>query len=147
MPSFISCGLAVIEISVGASAVYRDYCLERMEVYRRPDRQVPALIDTGADATVIDLDVLEALCLASYDVRRVQDFNGGSQEYPIYVVRLQVRTKSGAVIFEDANFEVVGAPLKSESYQAILGLDVLHAFTLKFHRQTGFVEIAATIPE
>lgn len=144
MPSFISCGLAVIEVSVGASAVYRDYCLERMEVYRRPDRQVPALIDTGADATVIDLDVLETLCLASYDVRRVQDFNGGSQEYPVFVVHLQVRTKSGEVVFDDANFEVVGAPLKSESYQAILGMDVLHAFTLKFHRQTGFVEITPT---
>ena len=117
-----------------------------MEIYRRPDCQVPALIDTGADATVIDLDALETLCLASYDVRRVQDFNGGSQEYPVYVVRLQVRTKSGEVIFDDANFEVVGAPLKSESYQAILGMDVLHSFTLKFHRQTGFVEIVSTTP-
>lgn len=146
MPSFISCGLAVIEVSVGASAVYRDYCLERMEVYRRPDCQVPALVDTGADATVIDLGVLEDLCLASYDVRRVEGFNGGAQEYPVYVVRLQVRTKSGEVIFDDANFEVVGAPLKNESYQAILGMDVLHAFTLKFHRRTDFVEIVPTTP-
>lgn len=147
MPSFISCGLAVIQVSIGASALHRDDCARRMEAYRRPDCHVPALIDTGADTTVVDLGILEYLCLPSYDTRKVEGFDGASQDCPVYNVLLKVVTKSGAVLFEDSNFEVVGVRQNSAHYKAILGMDILHKFTLRFHRDTDFVEILPTTIE
>lgn len=51
------------------------------------------------------------------------------------------------MILESFDFEVVRVPLKSDNYMAVLGMDILDAFTLKFHRKTGFVELPPTLAD
>ena len=80
---------------------------------------VPALVDTGADQTVLPDKVVEALGLMPFDVVTVSGFSEEPLDRPVYSVRLIVRD------FPPLHLPVLGG--WSDPY-AILGRDVLNLY-------------------
>jgi len=146
MPSFLDSKLAVIAVEVGVSSAFQEVCDRNMDAYSLP-RQALALIDTGASVSIVDLSVINHLLIAEKERTSVCGFIGDPQEFPTYDVSLKVLNRSGEVILNESDFRVVGANLKSNGYDAIIGMDLLHSFTLRFLHQKGLADIRATTPD
>lgn len=144
MPSFLECGLVTIQATIGVSSAYRDYCAENMERHR-PDKQARALIDTGAQSTIVNMDLLDGLQVSAKDETSVMGIHGNSKKHPVFDVWLKVINKSGDLLLESKDLRVVGMPLGTDSYAAILGMDVLGTFTLQFLRVAQLAHMTETV--
>src|SRR5262245_36977819 len=98
-----------------------------------PSREVPALVDTGADTTVVPLEVVEALDLPQIGVVRTAGFGGRVDLIPSHLVRLRVRGLAESAV------KVLASP--DESY-VLLGRDVLNQFRLTLDGPGLALEIA-----
>lgn len=86
-----------------------------------PPLELPALVDTGADTTVVPLQVVESLGLPPLDEMPTVGFGGQLTFIPTFLIRLRLR---GLV---EMSVEVLASP--DESY-VLLGRDVLNRFKL-----------------
>ncbi len=142
MPSFIPSGLIIIQISVGPDKARRDFCERNLEPCA-DEVMVPALIDTGAEVSVVDSSVLRALRLSPYDNRTLVGITGDSVMTPVYNLWIKVITKDGKVVIDRPDHEVLGSPIPRE-YKAILGMDILRSVTLTMNHAQGVVKICQT---
>lgn len=94
---------------------------------------VPALVDTGADQTVLPSSLIAALGLPQADQEVVKGFDGASQLLPTYIVRLQVRD------LPSIEFEVIGT---DKVGNVVLGRDVLNRYKLTLDGPGQVLEIA-----
>jgi len=143
MPRFLANGLVVINARVGVSSAYREFCDKNMEPFR-PEVEAIALIDTGASVSCVDRGLVEKLCIRQKDSIYVSGFSGASQEYPTYDVWLKIVNRSAQTIIEDRDLRVVGTDLSTREYKVIIGMDLLHCFTLKLLHVADFVELCET---
>src|SRR5712691_2977418 len=90
------------------------YVAARIE-WRGEHRDLPGLIDSGADQSVIPLLTAEALRLQKIDEVDVEDANGGSERRDVVVIN-----------FEFHGFTVAALPVAATDYPVMLiGRDVL----------------------
>lgn len=94
---------------------------------------LPALVDTGADHSVLPTKVVKTLGLVPIDVTYVSGFDGVAVERPMYSVRLIVR-----------DLPVIRATVLGgwESDYAILGRDVLNLYRVVFDGPNLRLEIS-----
>jgi predicted aspartyl protease len=114
-----------------------------MERYR-PDQAARVLIDTGAQSTIVNKTLLESLCIHAKDETSVMGIHGDSSKHPVYDVRMRVVNKKGNVVLDVQDLRVVGMPLGALSYSAILGMDVLRNFTLRFLHSVSLADMTQT---
>ena len=102
-----------------------------------PEYLLPALIDTGASNTCIDVTLAKALDLPVVDRQTLVGVHG-PQETDFY--RAQVHVPDLRAMFDRS---VAGLPLRSERlpFFALLGRDFLKLFTMTYHGPTGSVTI------
>lgn len=94
---------------------------------------IPALVDTGADQSVLPDKVIEALGLVPFEVTTVSGIGEVPLERPVYSVRLIVRD------FPPLHAAVLGG--WGEPY-AILGRDVLNFYRVVFDGPNQRLEIS-----
>ncbi len=80
-------------------------------------RSLWAMIDSGADATVIPLRLLKAIGAAYKETMWMRGVSGGRRDFDLYLVAIQIGT------FRIRGLHVVAAPAGNE---AIIGRDVLN---------------------
>ena len=80
---------------------------------------VPALVDTGADQTVIPERLILALGLIQLDQQLVRGFDGSPRLLPTFLTRIQVRD------LPRFDLEIIASPAIEN---AILGRDVLNRY-------------------
>jgi predicted aspartyl protease len=93
---------------------------------------LPALVDTGADQTVLPGKAIQALGLVPFEFIRVSGFDGVTSERPVYSVRLVVRD------LPPTRTQVIGG--WADDY-AILGRDVLNQYRVVFDGPNQRLEI------
>lgn len=79
---------------------------------------LPALVDTGADLSVLPLSLVRVLALPLVGEVRLQGFGGGEQPWPLYAAEVQVESLRD--IFQVLAF----------GSEALLGRDVLNHLRL-----------------
>lgn len=146
MPSFTDRGLVVIQAKIGPDedccACYHNRC-------DPPPRDIvtSALIDTGAEVCIVDLDILKALRIEPHDKRGLKGVTGETENHPVFSVWLKVCTKDGSIVINQSKQEVFGLPAENKDYRVILGMDVLRSVTLKMNHSKKMVQICPTIDE
>lgn len=94
---------------------------------------LPALVDSGADQSVVPDRVILALRLDGLDLINVQGYDGSTRALPIYLIRLQVRD------LPPVEVEVIGG---TDSTDAILGRDVLNRYTIVLNGPAGRLTVS-----
>lgn len=145
MPRFLDNGLVSITALVGVSSAFREVCYNKLEPFRR-DIQALALVDTGATTSCVDEELLKSLRITEKDSMSVSGFSGPSQKFPTYDVWLKVITRTGETIMESEDLRVIGTDLGSRDYKVIIGMDLLHCFTIQLLRETKLAELFETAP-
>lgn len=110
-----------------------------------PPVEVPTLIDTGAEQTVIDRSVLNQLGVAPKQFGTVNaPALGGFKPSPLNDVSLQVLHASGGaanhLTFDE--IEIVELHVSTLGYQAVLGRDVLAQCVLIYDGTTNSFTLA-----
>jgi hypothetical protein len=141
-------GLPLVEVVIGHSDAYREYCESQMEPVL-PDLRVMALVDTGASITVIDSSVVSRLRLRDRGVCRVRGFDGslvphGAAEYLNYDISLIIGASDGNCIAAIGNLQAVGVSLGYDQYHVLLGLDVLRHCKLTLNVAEDYFEMIST---
>ena len=80
---------------------------------------IPALVDTGADQSVIPDRIVAALGLIQLDQQLVRGFDGTPRTLATYYIRIQVRD------LDLIDLEVIASPTVDN---AVLGRDVLNRY-------------------
>lgn len=96
------------------------------------DIEISALVDSGADATMIPLHYIQQLGAKIQEKRWMSGVAGGRHSVGLYVLYLQVGT-FGAYV------PVIGDPINSE---VIVGRDVLNRLVITLDGLAETVEIA-----
>lgn len=139
-------GLPLVDVLIGHSDAYREYCQPALEP-TPPDIAVRALVDTGASISVIDSSVISRLRLKDRGVCKVRGFDGGSKEasssneYLNYDVALALIDEIGLPGIRVGNLQAVGAPMGYEGYDVLLGLDFLKHCTLTLRFGSGELSV------
>jgi Retroviral aspartyl protease len=95
--------------------------------------ELPALLDTAADKSVIPLRVVNELNLVKVREASVEGVGGHVERYPTFLVQLAIRSLPPVVV------EVLATP--EEAY-VLLGRDVLNHFRVFLHGPDLAVEIS-----
>ena len=144
MASFISGDkLATIKVKLGVSSAWRQVCGNNLERCQ-PDSEAIALIDTGATVSIVDNAIIDRLCISSKGTKKVRGFCGPTLEYQAFDVSLKAINKHGNEIITEPDHLVIGADLNHDKYSIILGMDLLHSFTLKFLYSDGIADMEKT---
>jgi predicted aspartyl protease len=98
---------------------------------RAPDQA--ALVDTGADQTVLPARLIAELRLVGRDAVEVRGYDGTARTLPTYLVRLQVRDLT------PIDVEVIGS---SDVPNVILGRDVLNRYTITLDGPAGRITVS-----
>lgn len=95
-------------------------------------RDMPALVDTGADQTVIPAEVAVALALPELERETVHGFDGSEKLVATAAVGLQVRdlppTTTEVLVSDSVGY-------------VIIGRDILNRYTLTLNGPAGFLLI------
>ena len=94
--------------------------------------QIPALVDSGADRTVIPLQFVEELGLVQMDQVTIAGFGGHISDIPSFLVEITIRKVKPVLA------EVLAS--EGESY-VLLGRDVLNHFRVVLDGPKSAVEI------
>lgn len=98
------------------------YVLARID-WRGASRDVQALIDCGADQSLIPLVTAEALKLQQIDEVEIYDANGNSEPRPVFAVNLAFH-----------GFSVAALPVAATNYPIMLiGRDVLSSLVTELN--------------
>jgi hypothetical protein len=145
MKSSIECGFSgplaahrlagtgpTIPVDIGFDPIWR--------AGRRPaaaDRDVPALIDTGAQESFIDCDLATRLQLPIVERREVSG-SAGKHEVDVYLAQIFIPP-----LFFTQHGEFAGAYLKRGGmpYQVLMGRTFLAKFILQYNGQSGRVTL------
>lgn len=98
-----------------------------------------ALIDTGADMTCVDLDLLTELGVPPHGFLSIHSPNG-EQYVGQYHVSLRLTGKAGAIV-DFVDFPVVGIKLAGGEARAIIGRDVLSHYRLLYDGSRNMFEL------
>ena len=85
-------------------------------------RDIPALVDTGADQTILPTKLLELLRVPESGAATIRGFDNKPDVYKLYVIRLQIRD------LPVIELEVVGSEAVTH---AIVGRDVLNRYDIR----------------
>ena len=94
---------------------------------------IPSLIDTGADQTVIPSELIERLALPQSNQQIVQGFDGGIVVLPTVFLNLQVRNLTSIEL------EVIAS---DNLNHVILGRDVLNRYFITLDGVNGRIDIS-----
>jgi predicted aspartyl protease len=97
-----------------------------------PEVEVTALVDSGADGTLIPIDVLQQIKAPYWGTRRMFGVAGGSQRVDLYSVTLRVGQE---IVY---GIHAVAAGVGTE---AILGRDVLNQLRITLDGPAETLEI------
>ena len=95
-------------------------------------QNVPAQVDTGADRTVLPLDLASALGLDQIDAIPIAGFGGKAEEMPVYEVSVAIRTFP---------FQLARAIAHADEPWILLGRDVLNGYRIVFDGPNLALEI------
>ena len=98
----------------------------------------PALLDTGAFNTCVDIDVAEELKLPVIDQVTIATPSHTESQQPVYPIQLEV---TGFGINFDSP-RTIGAPLKAQGIIALIGRDVLQNCCLIYNGHIGQFHLA-----
>ena len=101
---------------------------------RQPGQTVAAVIDSGADGTLLPIDVLETVGAGYVGEAVIRGISGAGQHVSMYLTSLHVGSQALHAI------RVVAVPEGSES---ILGRNVLQFLTVTLNGPAGVTEINA----
>lgn len=93
---------------------------------------VPAFVDTGADGTMLPLDILRAVNAEYVDTVRLRGTAGGVQQLDRYTVRIQV---------ENATIHAISAVATAAGSEALIGRDVLNHLVITLDGPAGVTEV------
>lgn len=117
------------------------------------EKEVSALIDTGASVSIIDTSLVDELELQSKGYCPVSGFdsrteNGdGPKRYPNYEVGLSILDESSRdPIITIETGQAVGHSLSNTRFDAIIGMDVLHHCKLHLDGPNENFELTAAEP-
>ena len=101
-----------------------------------PALALVALVDTGADLSVLPVSVVEALALPQVSTTRIQGVTGVAEKTPVHAVTLEV---AGTLVL---------AEVVAWGDEAIVGRDVLRRFVLELDgpRETLVVRVPPAPP-
>jgi predicted aspartyl protease len=94
---------------------------------------IPALVDSGADFTVLPARLVGPLRLEQSGFRRLLGFGGRIVECPTYLVRIQITGMLQRFL--------VSVPCDSTEPMALLGRDILSQYRVVIDGPRGFVEL------
>lgn len=97
----------------------------------KPPIIVPAFVDTGADGSMLPLDIIQAVGAEYADTVRLHGMAGGVAQIDRYTVRIQV---------ENETVHGISAAATAAGSEALIGRDVLNQLVLTLH---GPAEVVA----
>ena len=101
---------------------------------RRSDQIVTAVVDSGADGTLLPIDVLEAVGAGYVGEAVIRGISGSRQQVSMYLVSLHVGAHALQAI------RVVAAP---EGSEAILGRNALQYLVVTLNGPAAVTEISS----
>lgn len=99
-------------------------------------RDVPALIDTGAQESFIDRDLASALTLPIVDRQEIAG-STGRQEVEVYLAQIHVRD-----LFFTIRGRFCGCIIEEDTYKVLIGRSFLEHFLLSYDGCTGRVTLS-----
>lgn len=100
---------------------------------RRPGQTVTAVVDSGADGTLLAIDVLEAVGAGYVGEGFIRGISGGRQQVSIYLASLHIGSHALHAI------RVVAVP---EGSEAIMGRNVLQYLVVTLNGPAAVAEIS-----
>ena len=98
----------------------------------KPPVMLSAFVDSGADGTMLPLDVLRAVGAEYEDTVRLRGTAGGVQQLDRYTVRIQLASET---------IHAVSAVATAEGSEALIGRDVLNALVVTLNGLAGVTEV------
>ncbi|MEM7131871.1 MAG: retropepsin-like aspartic protease [Chloroflexota bacterium] len=95
--------------------------------------QLNAMVDTGADATIVPKDILEELGLEQSDSLYIRGVTGHRTQVAVYDVTIEIGP------FTFSAVPVVATPLGSEP---LIGRDILNNFSITLNGPAQVVELS-----
>lgn len=129
----------IIQVNLSWSQAAAETCLDEGQIIPQVLSGL-ALIDTGADQTCIDEEVVEKMQLRPTDKLTVTSFDSEPREELVYPVRLEF---VGASISMD--IPAIKRPIKKVRPQitALIGRDILKHCLFVYNGITGYLSIAS----
>ncbi len=92
-----------------------------------------ALVDTGAQATMISEKVANALGAASVGRRNIVSLGGEPVESPVYRLRISVGSSTSGTFSAWKELYVQLLPADPPNFDVLLGMDILASFHITMH--------------
>jgi predicted aspartyl protease len=121
-------------VDIGFDAVWdQDHSSAKIPVPGR--RDVPALIDTGAQECFIDRNLASTLTLPIVDRQEIAG-STGRQEVEVYLAQIHVRD----LVFTIRG-RFCGCTIEEDNYKILIGRSFLEYFSLSYRGRTGRVTL------
>ena len=108
--------------------------------------KIPALIDTGASVTGVDLDYLKKLGYPPIGVAELATPSGVTKTQ-VYMVRIVMPSRAAAGFPQNVpriiidNVRVIGVRLGTQKYKALLGRDILSRLILVYNGPQALITL------
>ena len=124
-----------VDVQIGFDPDYETRPRRRAQL---PPEVLPALVDTGAQESALDVELAVSLNLPALD-RRVIAGAGGLFESTIYLAQIYIPELDFTIVgpFDSANLVASGQP-----YYALIGRTFLRHFNMAYEGRTGSVIIS-----
>ena len=124
-----------VDVQIGFDPDYETRPRRRAQL---PPEVLPALVDTGAQESALDVELAVSLNLPALD-RRLIAGAGGLFESTIYLAQVYIPELDFTIVgpFDSANLVASGQP-----YYALIGRTFLRHFNMAYEGRTGSVIIS-----
>ena len=124
-----------VDVQIGFDPEYETRPKRRAQL---PPEVLPALVDTGAQESALDVALADSLNLPVLE-RRIIAGAGGPLESTVYLAQIYIPELDFTIVgpFDSANLATSGQP-----YYALIGRTFLHHFNMEYEGRTGSVIIS-----